>query len=260
MSQYPPPYSPQQPGYGGYPPQPLQSPEELLAPARRAGTLMIVLGALSVLCGLYMAWQSGSFDLSTAAATPELQRQMQQQIEAAEKQTGVSFRTVMLVMGVIPLATGAVLGGLGFYVRGGSLGVVVTGTVVVGCMLLVTGVTLLLGVLQGAAVGGPAFAAAAACQCGIPFGMLILLMVWLIQAARSASRIAMARQQHQAQMWHYQQYQQAYLQQGQQATPQHPALPGQPPASGMGYHYAPPQAPGQPGERKDPPDGTPPAE
>lgn len=279
MSQYPPPYSPEQSAYGGYPPgaphgyppEPPQSPEELLAPARRAGTLMIVVGALSVVCGLYIAWVSGNFDPSAAGGPPELQRQMQQQVEMFESQTGFSFRSLMLVMGVVPLVAGALLGGLGFYVRGGSLGFIIAGAVVVGGMLLITGAMLLVGLLQSAAMGGPVVAAAMLCQCGVPFVLLSVLMVWLVQAARVASRISLARQQYQAQVWQYQQYQQAYLRQQNASLPPQPA-----PPPGMGYHFPQPSAsqpptsqppsppPGQPPvgpplERKDPPDGAPPA-
>lgn len=255
MSQYPPPYSPQQPAYGGYPPpEPPLSPDELLAPARRAGTLMIVVGALSVLCGLYIAWQSG-FDASSAP-TPELQRQMQQQIETVEQQTGVSFRTVMLIMGIGPLVAGALLGGLGFYVRGGSFAFVIAGAVVVGGMLVITGLTLLIGLLSSAAMGGPVVALVFACQCGVPFAMLSVLMVWLVQAARNGARIATARQQYQAQLWQYQQYRQAYLQNPQQQQTQ----PGRPPTTGMGYHGPPPAPlPPQPGSSSDirePPDSA----
>ena len=256
-SQYPPPYSPQQPAYGGYrPPQPPRSPEELLAPARRAGTLMIVIGALSVLCGLWIAWQSSAFDPAAPGVPPEFQRQMQQQIETFESQSGMSFRTLLLVMGVAPLAVGAVLGGLGLYVRGGSFGVVITAAILTGALLLVVGLVLLAGLLQSAAMGGAVVALGVACQCGVPFALLAVLMVWLVQAARAASQITLARQNYQAQMWHYQQYQQAYLQQGQ--PPQ-----GYPPES-MGYGYPPPPPPpapapppsGPPAESKDPPDGT----
>ena len=249
MSQYPPPYSPQEPAFGGYPPpeQP-QSPDELLAPARRAGTLMIVVGALSVLCGLWMAWQSNNFDPAAPGVPSELQRQMQQQVEMFETQTGMAFRTLMLAVAFVPLAVGAVLGGLGFYVRGGSFGVVITALVLTGVLLLITAVLLLGGVLQGAAMGGPVFAAGMLCQCGVPFVLLVLLTVWLVQAARGASRLASARQQHQAQAWQHQQYQQAYLRQTQQQGPQGP------PPAGMGYSFPPPVQPPQ-----QPPPPPPPA-
>jgi hypothetical protein len=230
---------------------------------------MIVLGALSVLCGLYFAWWSGNFDATSAGLPPEMQRQFQQQVELTEKQAGgLKFRTIILVMGIIPLAVGAVLGGLGFYVRGGSLGFIITGAVVVAGVLLVTGIALLAGVVQSAAMGGPVFAAAAICIYGVPFAMTLLLMVWLVQAARAASHVAMARRQYQAQLWQYQQSQQAYLQQG---RPEAGGAP-QPPPAGMGYHYPAPQQtpPGPstgspapppadpPSERTGPPDGTPP--
>lgn len=252
---YLPPYSPQQPPYGGYPPPEMpQSPDELLAPARRAGTLMIVIGALSVLCGLWIAWQSSAFDPTGPGLPPEFQRQMQQQVEAFESQTGMSFRTLLLGMGVAPLAVGAVLGGLGFYVRNGSFGVVITAIILTGGLLLITGLVLLAGLLQSVAMGGAVVAVGVACQCGVPFALLALLMVWLVQTARAASRIALARQHYQAQMWHYQQYQQAYLQQSQHQQDQPPA--------GMGYSYPPPpqaHAPPPPSpERKDPPPSNPP--
>ena len=270
MSQ-PPPYSPQQLPYGhpgGYPPEPPRSPEQLLAPARRAGTLMIVVGALSVLCGLYFAWWSGNFDATSAGLPPEMQRQFQQQVELTERQAGgMKFRTIILVMGIVPLVVGAVLGGLGFYVRGGSLGTIITGIVIVAGVLLVTGIALLAGVVQSGAMGGPVFAAAAICIYGVPFALTLMLMVWLVQAARAASQVVMARRQYQAQMGQYQQYQQAYLQQG-QAPSQPPASSAPPQPSWMGYHYPRPQppAPGPttpppadpPSERTGPPDGTPP--
>lgn len=261
MSQYPPPHSPQQPPYFGSPsPQPPgESPDDLLAPARRAGVLMIVIGALAVLCGLYVAWQSRNIDSGELYATPELQRQMQQNIDLFESQTGMAFRTLMLVMAFVPLAVGAVLGAMGFYVRGGSFGFIVASSILTGLMLLATGAGLVLGALQGAMMGGPLVASAAVCQCGVPFALLSVLMYWLVRAMRGASRLALAHRNYQAQLWQYQQYQQAYL--------QNPP-PQQAPPTGMGYSH-PPQAPpspetpppqmpapmtGLPPERKDPTD------
>jgi hypothetical protein len=260
VSQFPPPYSPQQPAYGGYPPpRPPESPDELLAPARRAGTMMIVVGAMSVLCGLFLAWQARDFDASSAA-TPELRKQMEQQIELVESQTGASFQTLMFVAAFVPLAVGALVGGVGFFVRGGSLASVIIGAILVGGLVLVTGLVLIAGLIQGA-VAGPVVAIASLCIYGLPLALLGLLFVWLLQAARAASRVALARQQYQAQLWQYQQYQQAYLQQGQQTQA--------PPSQGMGYHAVPPQQTPTPtntasppppadssSERKDPPDGA----
>ena len=241
-----------QPPYGGYPAPPPPSPENLLAPARRASMLMIFIGVLSVACGLCIAYQARNFDPTQAAPSPELARQMEQQVAMFESQTGMNFQKFMAAMGIIPLAVGAVIGAMGFYVRGGSFGWIIAACVLVGMLLLATGLVFLVGLLQGLAAGA-LVGIAAACVYGVPFLLLALLLVWLIQAARVSSRIAQARQQYQAQMWQYQQYQQAYLQESQQPQP-----------PGMGYHYpAPPPAPPPaatppppPPEHKDPPDAA----
>ena len=237
--QYPPPYSPTPPGYGGYA-QP--SPDQLLAPARRAGILMIVLGVLFVLAGLCLAFVSRMLDHPDFTSQPGY-LEMKQQMDQIEAQAGTSVQTVMLIMGAIPLALGALLGGLGFAVRGGGLVPVVLSIALTGLLLLLVGLIVLGGLLQGA-VGNPAQLLGVLCFYGSPFLMLVLLMVWLVQAARASSQIAAARQQYQAQVWQYQQQQQNYLQNAGQ--PQHQQGYGAPPA-GMGYHYPPAQPPaGQP--------------
>ena len=256
MSQYPPPSPPPQQPYFGYPPPRPPSPEELLAPARRAGILMIVTGVLCVACGLCTAYQARNFDPGAANLPPEVARQMEQQMTLFETQTGMSFQKAMAAVGIVPLAVGAVIGGMGFFVRGGSFGWIIAASVLVGMLLLGAGLILLIGLIQGLSAG-PAFALAATCVYGVPFLLLALLLVWLIQAARASSRVALAKQQYQAQVWHYQQYQQAYLQQSPQAQ--------QPSSTGMGYHNpAPPPAPPPaappppaPPDQKDPPDAPP---
>ena len=156
------------------------------------------------------------------------------------------------------LGVGALFAGMGFFVRGGGLVAVILAIALTSALELFFGVTILMGVIQAAA-GNPT-ATAGICVYLLPFALLVLLLVWLVQAVRNASRVAIARQQHQAQLWQYQQYQQAYLQQMQQNAP-----PG-----GMGYYYPSQQAPAQqppsqqasppqdlPPERKDPPDAPP---
>ena len=237
MTYYPQPYPPPQP-----------SPDELLAPARRAGVLMIVVGALSVGCGLCTAYHARNFDPGQAGASPEVQQQLQQQISLFETQTGMSFQNVLAAMGIIPLVIGAVVGAVGFYVRTGSFGWTVAATVITAGLLLITLGVLLVGLIQGAAAG-PVFALAATCIYGAPATLLALLMGWLVQAIRAGSHVEAARQRYQAQLWQYQQYQQAYLQQAQQS---------QPPA-GMGYHYPMPPALQQPAPGVPPPPPPPPA-
>jgi hypothetical protein len=253
MSQYPPPYSPMQPPYGGYPAPPPPSPDELLAPARRAGVMMTVVGALFVLCGLGMGAISWMARQQEFLSGPEF-AQAREQFRQAEMQSGLPIETMLLIMGVIPLAVGALFGGLGFFVRGGGFGAVVTGIVASSGVLLLLGL-MILGTLVAAAANPSNIAGV--CVYVVPFAIVLLLLVWLIQAARAASRVAAARQQYQAQVWQYQQYQQAYLQQS-QSQPQQP---------GMGYHYPPPPAPPAPApppaappppspETKDPPDAA----
>lgn len=267
MSQYPPPYSPQQPAYGGYPPQqPPQSPDELLAPARRAGITMIVLGVLAVACGLCLAATGSVIDNPELAQSPQYQ-QMQQQFQQVERELGITLRQFFVFMGAVPLAMGAILGALGFGVRGGRRGVAIASIVFVGILLAVLGLVILGGLVQAVATGARPEMLLGMCVYGVPFALLLMVMVWLVQAVRGAQKVEWARRQYQAQMWHYQQYQQAYLQQGQP--------PAQPPP-GMGYGYPPPpaapsqfQAPAPPPppaerptpaeppvEKKDPPDGT----
>ena len=273
--QYPPPYSPTPPGYGGYA---QQSPDQLLAPARRAGILMIVLGVLFVLAGLCLAFVSRMLDHPDFTNQPGY-LEMKQQMDQLEAQAGTSVQTVMLIMGAIPLALGALLGGLGFAVRGGGLVPVVLSIALTALLLLLVGLVVLGGLLQGA-VGNPAQLVGVLCFYGIPFLLLVLLMVWLVQAARASSQIAAARQQYQAQVWQYQQHQQNYLQnpgqsqqqQGYGAQPPAGQPPvGQPPAQQPDPQSSPPQAPPPappggyyvvpppPADRKDPTDGAPPA-
>jgi hypothetical protein len=69
----------------------------------------------------------------------------------------------------------------------------------------------------------------------------------------------MAKKQYEAQLWQYEQYQQAYLQRPPQG--QGGPAPQQPP-QGLGYGYTPPAPtappPEAPGEQKEPPDAAPP--
>ena len=284
--QYPPPYSPTPPGYGGYAPQ---SPDQLLAPARRAGVLMIVLGVLFVFCGLCLAASSWMMGQPQFASSPEF-AEARKQFDLVEQQTGVRVEQMLIIVGAVPLVLGALYGALGFVVRGGGFASAVLGIVLSAMLLLFFGLGMLTTAVQAAA--NPA-AIGGVCVYAVPFLLLVLLMVWLVQAARAASQIVAARQQYQAQVWQYQQHQQNYLQNpGQQQQQGY----GAPPA-GMGYHYPPNQPPAgqppvqqpaqqaaqqppQPGpqsslppappggyyvvppppaDRKDPPDGTPPA-
>ena len=235
MSQHPPPYPPPPLPYHRGPGAPDLG--RLLALTRRAGGLMIGLGALAVLFGLASAWHASRFDPADLNIPPEAQREMVKQLEEVEKQTGISARRLMTVAAAVPLVLGAVLGGLGFFVRGGRFGPVVGGLVLVALASLLLGMATLVGVAQGAAMGGPALALAVLLVYGVPLALMVFLLLLLVRAARLSSGVDLARQQMQAQMLYYQQQQQAFL----RASPQPPA------ARGLGYHqYAPPKAPAAP--------------
>jgi hypothetical protein len=257
--------------YGGYPPpQHLPpSPDELLASARRAGVMMIVLGVLSVACGLCLAFMGGMMDSPEMLQSPQYQ-QLQQQFQQIERETGLTLQRFFVVMGIVPLAIGAILGALGFFVRGGGKVAVMGSIVLVSILLVGLALVILGGIIQALTIGGGPEFMIGICVYIIPLGLLLLLLVWLIQAARASSRVELARQQYQMQMWQYEQYQQAYLQQNlqQQGTV--------PPPTGMGYGYPPAQQPAAPpgaapstppssasppptdpfAERKDPSDGA----
>jgi type II secretory pathway pseudopilin PulG len=239
LSQYPSPYPPQQPQqppwYGGPP----QSPEDLRAPARRAGILMIVLGVLGVIAGLCMAGFSAFIGSGQAATDPQF-REMQAQIQEIESKAGVSAQTIFLVMGTVPLAVGALMGGLGFFVRGGGLVPVVLAMVLDGLLVLMFVFFVLAGLIQGAAGGNAQLLLGTVCMYGIPLVMVILLFVWLIQALRASSKIELARQHQQGQMWRYQQQQQAYRQPGAGPLSGQGPAPGQGPVQGPGWPTAPP--------------------
>jgi hypothetical protein len=255
LSQYPTPYPPQQPVYGG---DQQPTPDQLLAPARRAGVLMIVLGVLFVFCGLCMAGVGWAMNQPDFTDSPQY-ADMKQVVQQFEAQTRMSMQTALLIVGIIPLAVGALLGGLGFVVRNGGFVTIILSIVLTSVLLLFLGLIIIAGGIQTATTNPSQLAGL--CFYVVPFALLTLNLVWLIQAARASSQIAAARQQQQTQMWQYQQYQETYRQNAQQQG--YPQVPPQQPG-GMGYQYPPPapppaaQPPVPPPPPKDPSDGPPP--
>jgi len=204
MSQYPPPYSqpPVQQNYG-YDFSYYQSQDDVLAPAKRASVLMFVLGGLVLLpsccCGVVafalpamMAQQPGAFsDLSAAGMT----------VETTQVMLGIGGG-VALLMGVTMIV-------LGRFVRRGSMGAAVTASVLAALIvlyLLINGLGIM--VMSGKLPPAQVVMGIAMTVIGlVVFGMLIL---WLIQAAMAAPRVAMMKSQYQQQLWQYQQQQQMY--------------------------------------------------
>jgi hypothetical protein len=223
---------------------------------------MIVLGALAVLFGLAVAVMGAVCLTPELLQKPEFQP-MRQQLEQAERQSGMTAQKMLVWTGSFPLAIGAVLGALGFVVRGGTKGAVTAGLVLVSLVAVLLALLILMMLVQGAATGQLPQAVAGTCFYGVPLALLGVVVVWLVQAARAAPKVEWARQHYQAQLWQYQQYQQAYLQNVQQQPMSGNPPPGQPgqlppspqpPAAGMGYHIATPPISPAPSEKKDPPD------
>jgi hypothetical protein len=223
MTQYP---SPLQYGqtypYGSFPDPRL--------PARRAGVLMIVLGVLLLLMGGCIA--------AVGAALPSFRDQMpaeqRQVFDDLEHRFNFSLQGVMVAMGIITLAIGLANIILGILVRKGGIGTVVGSLVLTSISILFILLNIFGAVMQGAngAVG--------LCFWVVALALFVLLLVWLIQAARASSKIDLMQQQYQAQ---YSQYQQAWQQYGQTGYPQ-----------GYGYPQPPPPAPPAP----QPPGNEPP--
>jgi hypothetical protein len=197
MSQYPSPYSPPPyPQNAGYSyPQP-----NALAPARRASTLMLVLGGLILLLGL--------LNTLTAAVTPaDMMLQREKTIMPASNEFTLSpalYRSMALVIGVATLITGIVFVGLALKVRRGSKNSTIAAIVVTSLLLLLMGLMTLTFIVAG--LGAPAILPLT-CLPGGGLALMIWQLIWLIGAARGTTSLWAAQQQFQMQYW--QQYQQA---------------------------------------------------
>src|SRR5439155_16270224 len=107
MSQYPSPCSPPpQPQYYGY----LPPPQDPLLAAKRASTMMFVLGPLVVLAGTCIAL------FSFAISTVQLPAEQQQMLQQLESKTGVSAHGFFLTTGILLLVPGLLMILLAFFV------------------------------------------------------------------------------------------------------------------------------------------------
>ncbi len=226
MSQYPSPYSPPPvpPNYG-YDFNYYQPQQDVLAPAQRAGMMLYVVGGLillpSLCCGAMglalpaiMAQEPSLFsEVSASGMSPE------------------GLQTTLMIAAGVTLLLGVVLIVLGRFVRRGSMGAAVTGSilaVLVFLYLVLNG----LGILVMSGKLPPAQMVLGLAMTVLGLVIFGLLIVWLIQAAMAAPRIAMMQSQYQQQYWQYQQQQQMY-QPGYVPPPAPPVAPAPlpPPAS-----------------------------
>jgi hypothetical protein len=211
MSQYPwiyqPPTAPR-----GYDPA-----SQLLAPARRAGTLAIILGSLLLLCGGATLFVGLGFD----NLPDEIRSQMRADL-ARYGVAGVTPQALYTGAAVVVLIVGVVLVVLGILSLRGGMGSIVSLMVLVALLLIFFAIQIVGGLV--ATKGDPRMLAGL-CGMAIPVALLGLLMWFLVAAVREAPRVWAMRMQHQAAFWQHQQHQQQY-QQGLGAPPPPP-----PPAS-----------------------------
>jgi len=243
VSQYPSPYAP--PPYsggfdyysaGGGDPRP---------PFRRAGILLIVLGAMALLFG---------FCVGTVFLVVPLEQFQAQGALPPELLNGTPlemFRAAIFVMAGVIAFVGIVLIVLGIFVMRGSRGATIGGIIVCGLAALFGALQFINGVAIVATHPSAQFMGGA-CLAAVPLALEALAILWLAQALRSGKQMQMSQQQYLAQMWQMQQQQQAQNQTGY----------GYGYGQG-GYGYAPLQAAPAPGSvpppapPASPPDGPP---
>jgi hypothetical protein len=155
---------------------------------------MWMFGALAVLGGVFTAIAGNSV---TPEELAKVRPESAEQARMMEKQLGISLQTVYLIMGLAGIAVGGVIGGVAFLVRRGGLGSVITGTILTGMLLLMMLVFALSLLVAGGAEG-----VVGLCMLSVPSALLVYQFIALVQAARGASRVALAAQWAQAQGRH----------------------------------------------------------
>jgi hypothetical protein len=218
MSENPWVYQPPQPAMPGYDPA-----AHLLAPARRAGILAIILGSLVLLCGGAILLVAIGFDQLPA----EMRSQMEGDL-ARYGSAGVSPRSIYMTAAVVILLIAIVMIVLGALVMRGGMGSIIS-------LMIVTVLLIIFLILQlvsiPAIAQGDSRAMIGACMAVIPLVLLGLLMWFLAGAVRAAPQIWMIRMQQQSQMWQYQQNQQQYQHGNWPPPPPPPPSGGDPPVS-----------------------------
>ena len=239
MSQYPSPYSPPPSPYA--PPQPpidfssYQPGGDLLGPARRAGILLIVIGALVAMfgtCNLAGAIVIGPEEMAQQQAELRGMGLPQSPIDPGVQRvlSGV-FAGLTLLVGIALAVNGA-------SVRRGSSLATTVGMVVTGGLGLLVG---LLVVMFGMAAFVAPPMAVGACIMTVPLGLLVWAFIWLVAAARHGPRLAAAQQQYAANYYQLQQQQHAYAQPGAYGMPYAPPPQQAYAPQSYGYTAAPPQ-------------------
>ncbi len=191
-SPYAPPPFPPRHGYSS-------GPNDPLAAAKRAGTLMLVIGGLILLLG--------ACNTITSLIVPP-QEMFQRQTAMFHNPAGQlqmspeTYRAIALAMDFATVLIGAVFIALSVGVRRGGVGSAIAAMVLDGFLILLGGLGALVCVVVGLA--SPPFFAVA-CLPGGGFALALWLMIWLVAAARGISTAAAMQAQYAAQYWQYQQ-------------------------------------------------------
>lgn len=220
MSQYPYP-SYQQPPAEYYDP----NLRRLQAPARRASVLMFVICGLGLLCGLCAGAVVGIVPMDTLASSSGMNFDQARELGFTP---GQFLRVVYGTMAVVALVGSLIFGVMGYFVRGGGLGAVIGSLVLTILVLILSVLQVLAGLVQA---GSGAEGLIGFLIAGGFCAMLIALLIFLIQAARSVGELDALKSQSAQQYWMY--HQQAYGQAGY--------------GSGYGYNQPPPPPPPTPG-------------
>ncbi|HEX8521502.1 MAG TPA: hypothetical protein VF669_04540 [Tepidisphaeraceae bacterium] len=202
------------PDFNRYQPVGGNAPFQPRSYARRAGTLLMILGILMASFGLCNA-------VTAARVSPEQMLAEQAKLLPPDQPmplTPEQFRMLAVVMAVAIVIAGLVLLGLSILVRDGHRGGTVAATVCIGGLLALLVLVLLMTLI--ATTVAPAFAAFL-CMLLVPASIMGLQFWWLVQALRNGSP-APGAAAHYAQYWQYYQQQQQSPSQGPYTPPPPP--------------------------------------
>jgi hypothetical protein len=210
LSQPPNPYQPQY-----YRPDlPYEAAAIAPAPLRRAGVLLICLGAACTLMATCVGIAVLTIPLDQILARSNMK------LPAAPPGYTIAqlAKIAYLILAGGGLMYGISLKMLGYFVRRGSRGAAIGGIIlsVVASLFLLCN----LGGVPSGSGGNPAIMLLGFAMFAVPLGLFILACVWLTQGLRQIPAAQSAQQQYQSQMWLYQQQQAAYQQNVQ--APQQP--------------------------------------
>lgn len=203
MSQPPLPYSPQPfpPDFGQY-----QSGFDPLAPARRAGLMLLIIAALTIAVGAC----SGIVGLLVPLG-PLIE---QSHVDTSQLPPGMTpaefMKAACIVAAFLCVPLGILMGVCGFFVRRGARWACIVAIVCCALPLLYIVFDALVVLSHG--LMNPQVLAGAFCMLVVPAVVLALTLAWLIGALRSLPGVAYAQQQYQMQLWQHQQQQAAYQQ------------------------------------------------